>query len=153
MNRNLYFLTLLSLLFLLAACGDKEMSDQEHLALKEADKELRQIHDDFADELDDAIDIQEDLEDAITDTTNAVMVTTIKSQAAELARLSGIVAGQDKIFTQHKEYFRKHEDTALGANEIIGQHEQITKDQAAMRSQNSDIQRSLDAVKRELDRL
>lgn len=152
MNRTIYLLPLLSFCLFLAACGGKEMSDQEHLALKEADKELRQIHEDFADELDDAVDIQEDLEGTITDTTDAAMVTLIKSQAAELARLSGIVSGQERILDQHKEYFRKHEDTALGANEIIGQHEQITKDQAAMRAQNSDIQRSLDAVKRELDR-
>ncbi len=76
----------------------------------------------------------------------------IKSQAAELARLSGIVSGQERILDQHKEYFRKHEDTALGANEIMASTSKSQRGPATMRAQNSDIQRSLDAVKRELDR-
>ncbi len=35
MNRTIYLLPLLSFCLILAACGGKEMSDQEHLALKE----------------------------------------------------------------------------------------------------------------------
>ena len=136
-----------------AACDQSrgESNDPEHNALVAQGEALEAAHDDIEERLDDLQDEQEDLEERLRNTVNPdpVFADAVKRNGVIIATLEGRLSQHDAMQKVHAKYIDAHEHKALGAQEIISQHDQLKRDYARMEQDHAEILQQLQALESE----
>ena len=151
--RILLYCAAILLLPFFAACDQSrgESNDPEHNALVAQGEALDEAHDDIEERLDDLQEEQEDLEERLRNTVNPdpVFADAVKRNGVIIATLEGRLSQHDAMQRVHRKYIDAHEHKALGAQEIISQHDQLKRDYARMEQDHAEILQQLQALESE----
>ena len=152
MHSYFYILLLASLPFF-AACNESrgESNDPEHNELVRRGEALDEAHDDLEERIDDLQEEQEELEERLRNTVNPdpIFADAVKRNGVIIATLEGRLSQHTAMQKVHAKYIDAHETKALGAQEIISQHDQLKRDYDRMEADHQEILQQLQALESE----
>ena len=150
-----YYILLLVMLPVLTACNESrgESNDPEHNALVARGDALDEAHEDLAERLDDLQEEQEELEERLRNTVNPdpIFADAVKRNGVIIATLEGRLSQHEAMQKVHAKYIDAHETKALGAQEIISQHERLKQDYDRMEADHREILQQLQTLESEYE--
>ena len=151
--RLLIFASLLCAFLAFTACNESrgESNDPEHNALVAQGEALEEAHEDLEERLDDLMDEQEELNERLRNTVkpDPIFADAVKRNGVIIATLEGRLKQHEAMQKVHAKYIDAHETKALGAQEIISQHDQLKRDYARMEQEHQEILEQLQALESE----